>query len=119
MEGAPNENIVPPMANENERNLNKIDEVEGKNISTEREKTLEYYTHPESQSDEVLLTNVDRKEWEHIGRKTKRHGTTAYDIHGEVCGHYPDFYPVFVKKTEMKQAGYTLVEIPKEQKRTY
>lgn len=75
-------------------------------------KKFEYYTHPEAKKDECLLTNIQSGDWCHIGRKTKRAGSVAYDIHGKTCGRHPDFYPVFVKKEEMTQDGYTLVEIP-------
>lgn len=75
-------------------------------------KTLEYHPHPEAKKDEVLLTNTHSENWWRIGRKTKRAGSVAYDIHGKTCGRHPDFYPVFVKKEEMTQDGYTLVEIP-------
>lgn len=68
--------------------------------------------HPEKGEGEVFLTNVgdsdrefsffDHGGYQHIGWKTKRKGSTAYDVNGkEVDG----MNPVFVQRSELEKGG--------------
>jgi hypothetical protein len=75
-------------------------------------KTLEYYPHPEAKEDEIELGNFTNDDFLRCGRRTKRLGYVAFDAHGKAMESVNDIYPIFVKKEEMIQAGYTLVEIP-------
>ena len=68
--------------------------------------------HPETSDGEVFLTNVgdhdrelrffDEDDYLHIGWKTKRKGSVAYDVNGkEVNG----MKPVFVQRSELEKGG--------------
>lgn len=68
--------------------------------------------HPEKGDDEAFLTNVGDRDPEfrffeeddylHIGWKTKRKGSVAYDVNGkEVYG----MKPVFVQRSELEKGG--------------
>ena len=72
-----------------------------------------YRPHPEAKEDEILFTYANLDAFDRISKKTKRAGKIAYDKHGKYLGEYPDLFPVFVKKEEMRKAGYTrLIQIP-------
>jgi len=62
--------------------------------------------HPEVKEGEVFLTNADIEGLCHIGWKSKRKGSVAYDIHNKPIpsfGH--DFFPVFVQRSELEAGG--------------
>lgn len=74
--------------------------------------------HPETGKGEVFLTNISddndygmsrmlgnrygHSDWESIGWKTKRKGSTAYDIYGKLIS---GMRPVFVQRAELKREG--------------
>ena len=72
--------------------------------------------HPEREDDEVFITNADdeldlldfedkKSGYGHVGWKTKRKGTVAYDTKGLPLGNrWPGAFPVFVKQAEIKEA---------------
>ncbi len=60
--------------------------------------------HPERMKDEVFITNSGLDSYWKVGWKTKRTGTIAYDVHGERCGNFPHFFPVFVDMAEIKNS---------------
>ena len=72
----------------------------------------QWKNHPEARPDEVFITNASddvwdftddpRSSWEVIGWKSKRRGTTAYDMSGRVI---PEMFPVFVRRDELENAG--------------
>lgn len=68
--------------------------------------------HPEKQEDEVFLTNVStHSTWLMIPWKTKRQGQYALDEYGRIIPR-KGTSPIFVKKAELQQAGYTIKLIP-------
>ena len=62
-------------------------------------------SHPECLDDEVFLTNADVEGWNSIGWASKRRGQVAYDKLGRVVLSARDFFPVFVGRDELEQAG--------------
>ncbi len=81
------------------------------------ERLLNNKSHPELRGGEVFITNISnepgpcisigwpgdsRSDWKHIGWKTKRMGSVAYDIYGKPVN---GMRPVFAKKTELEKAG--------------
>lgn len=61
--------------------------------------------HPELLEGEVWITNAQEADWNSIGWKTKRAGTTAYDKSGCAITTWGRFFPVFVQRSELEQAG--------------
>lgn len=63
--------------------------------------------HPEQQEGEVFFGNciADRDDFDRISWKTKRMGNIAYERDGKIL---PRLHPVFVKKSELDEAGVTL-----------
>ena len=61
-------------------------------------------THPELRDGEMWLTNIytapKSMRFDSIGWESKRKGTTAYNIYGEVLSY---MLPVFVNKKEWKE----------------
>lgn len=78
--------------------------------------------HPEQKPDEIFLHNtigssvqfgtmgVIEMGYRNIPWKTKRPGAVAYGSYGQVVGRWPDFFPVFVKKTEWEEQQQTMRE---------
>lgn len=75
-------------------------------------------THPEMADDEVFLTNCFdynceeigwKTNYDEIGWKTKRKGKIAYDADGNAVDSINKLFPVFVKKQELRDAGYRLL----------
>jgi hypothetical protein len=61
--------------------------------------------HPECRAGEVFLTNTDDKDWDDIGWKSKRRGQVAYDRSGLPVLTSGSFFPVFVQRDELEEAG--------------
>ncbi len=66
--------------------------------------------HPEAGDDEVHLGNYGHELWLNVGWKTKRRGITPYDVNGVALTH-GQARPVFVKRSEIEAAGFTITEI--------
>ena len=71
--------------------------------------------HPEQSDDEVYLCNhFWRREWESgkqaplPGWKTVRLGDVAYDIYGAPLSPINRGQPVFVKRSELEEAGFAI-----------
>lgn len=68
--------------------------------------------HPELQEGEVFLRNTDSVGFRKIGWKTKRQGRTPYDVYGNVINSpSPNFFPVFVQRSELEEAGISSDQI--------
>jgi len=61
--------------------------------------------HPELQSGEIFLTNIDSEHLHLIQWKTKREGKIAYDCDGQKFGEHPDIFPIFVKREELEKTA--------------
>ncbi|MCK9352083.1 MAG: hypothetical protein WCT49_04150 [Candidatus Paceibacterota bacterium] len=86
--------------------------VKRKNLS------FRYRPHPgaEEEKDEILYTYANFRDFENIAMITKRAGIVSYDKNGNENGRYPNLFPVFVNKNELKKAGYKLLPLPKRKK---
>lgn len=59
--------------------------------------------HPELQPGEVLLHNSTDESFKALPLLTKRRGTKAYNIYGDLITHKP-YFPVFAQRTELLAA---------------
>jgi len=62
--------------------------------------------HPELRDGEVFLSNCTDNDM--VGWKTKRSGNVSYDTSGKRIVDSSDLHPVFVKQSELDEAGVTL-----------
>lgn len=62
--------------------------------------------HPECREGEVFLTNADEKGWNSIVWVSKRQGQVAYDRSGRPVFSIKPFFPVFVSRDELEDAGH-------------
>jgi len=102
------------------QNIENRDVIESRTIidnPKEGMMAIKNQNHPEKYAGEVYLTNSFKGDLDDIGWKTKRAGTVALDIHGEPCGEAPDFFPVFVQRSELEASKYDIeiVDAPCEE----
>lgn len=63
--------------------------------------------HPELESGEVLLRNMNSEEFSRLDFSTKRQGKNSYDGDGNSTSN-SDWFPVFIKEDELRRKGLSL-----------
>jgi len=80
--------------------------------------TLGYTAHTEAREDEIYMGNISEKDFEELMWNTKRKGNTPYHISGHLLKRDETpkggvtLFPLFVKKEEVMQMGFTPILLP-------
>ncbi len=70
---------------------------------------IKIFIHPERLENEIFFTNCSLWQFENIKFNSKRKGDIAYDGNGEKL-NLDDWFPVFIKVSELIATNKTLVE---------